>query len=209
MIFCFTGKAGTGKSLHLARECMDFLRIGKTVICNFPVNSKVIDNENESVFNKLFKIKINVGNFIYRNSYEINVKELVQYAFNNHKPQKEEQTLLAIDESQILFNAREFYRADRKDWINFLMEHRKIGYKVIIVAQNLRIIDKQIRSLILYEIRHKKVNEYKFFKLSPKETFMAVWFNMDFKERMRYEFFTYCSVYGQFFDSYKLLGDLI
>ena len=41
MIVLYSGTPGSGKSLDCARTIYNWLRLGKTVLCNFPVN---VDN---------------------------------------------------------------------------------------------------------------------------------------------------------------------
>lgn len=42
--------------------------------------------------------------------------------------------------------------------MEFLSQHRKYGYKVILVAQSAKMIDNQFRMLVEYEIKHRKVS---------------------------------------------------
>ena len=72
----------------------------------------------------------------------------------------EDQILLVIDESQLIFNARDWQKAGREKWLSFFSQHRKYGYHIILVAQFDRMIDRQIRSLIEYEYVHRKVGNY-------------------------------------------------
>ena len=69
----------------------------------------------------------------------------------------EEHILLVIDEAQLLFNAREWNKGNRASWISFFTQHRKLGYRVIMIAQFDRMLDRQIRSVIEYEHIHRKV----------------------------------------------------
>lgn len=69
----------------------------------------------------------------------------------------EGEILLVVDECQLIFNTRAWNDDDRAGWISFLSQHRKIGYEVILVAQNFEMVDKQIRALVEYEVNHRKV----------------------------------------------------
>jgi len=67
---------------------------------------------------------------------------------------KENSLLLVIDEAQLLFNSRSWNDSDRFPWLEFLSQHRHYGYKVILVAQDISMIDKQFRCLCEYDCRH-------------------------------------------------------
>lgn len=76
---------------------------------------------------------------------------------SNQKRIREGDILLVIDECQLIFNTRAWNDDDRAGWISFFSQHRKIGYDVILVAQNFEMLDRQIRALIEYEVLHRKV----------------------------------------------------
>ena len=149
MISLYTGTPGSGKSLDVAKKIYDYNFIGKNIICNFPINENV-----------LRKKKNGRGKFIYKNNMEITPQYLVDYAKKNCVKGKENQVLLIIDEAQVLFNAREWNVNNRKEWNEFFQLHRHYGYNVILVTQFDRLIDRQIRSLVEYEIMHRKINNY-------------------------------------------------
>lgn len=150
MIEIYTGTPGSGKSLHCAEMIRKWLSIfGDPVIVNFDINVSKI------------KVKKNGGLF-YIDNKELNPFFLVEFAKqyrerNKIKRLKEDRILLVIDECQILFNSRSWNSPDRMSWITFFSQHRKLGYKVILVAQYIDMIDKQIRPLIEYEVLHRKV----------------------------------------------------
>lgn len=77
------------------------------------------------------------------------------------------------------------------EWIKFFTQHRKLGYNFIVISQSDRMIDKQIRSLFEYEIKHRKVNNFKIGKLLPMSTFVGVSYWYGVSEKLGAEFFTY------------------
>ena len=96
---------------------------------------------------------------------------------------KKAQTLIIIDEAQLIFNSRDWNgkNGDRMQWIKFFSQHRKYGYNIILIAQFDRMIDRQIRSLVEYEVAHMKMSN--FFKFLPFTSFMAVmrWYGQKMK----------------------------
>ena len=80
-----------------------------------------------------------------------------------HKSGKpvEGQFLLVIDECQIMFNSREWNVKNRTEWCIFFQEHRKYGYNIILITQFNRLVDRQIRSLVEFEIVHRDISNFK------------------------------------------------
>lgn len=147
MIYLYSGTPGSGKSLHQAKAIYWQLKLNKPVIANFEINTDI------------FKKKVP---FIYLENSQITPENLINISetyFQNHVF-KEGTLKLYIDECQILFNAREWQQTGRKEWLSFFSQHRKYGYDIILVAQFDRMIDRQIRSLIEYEVIHRKVANF-------------------------------------------------
>lgn len=168
MITLFSGTPGSGKSLHCADIIWDRIERCKACIVNFPINVDVIAEYRFSFWlRKLVKsmkpIKKRVGDFCYKNLDDLTVDFLYEYAKRNHKPNKESQTLLLIDECARLFNPRAWEAKDRQGWIDFFQLHRKLGYDIILISQSDRLIDRQIRAFIEYDVRHRCVNNFKGF----------------------------------------------
>lgn len=193
MIYFYSGTPGSGKSLHVARDIYTRLNFNKkypSVIANFQINEKMIKNKN--------------ARFIYKDNSELTVEFLVRFAVKNHKMGKENQTLLVVDECSIIWNSREWQgQADRKEWLKFFVQHRKLGYNMILISQTDRQIDRQIRSLFEYEIKHRKVNNFKIGKLLPVSAFAAITYWYGVNEKISTEFFVYRRKWGKFYDSYK------
>lgn len=195
MIYFYSGTPGSGKSLHVARDIYYRLNRNKkypNVIANFMINEKMIKNKK--------------ARFVYKDNSDLTVSFLLNYAFENHKQGVENQTLVVVDEASVIWNAREWQKGEtshnRMDWLKFFVQHRKLGYNFIIISQTDRQIDRQIRSLFEYEIKHRKVNNFKIGKLLPVPLFACVSYWYGVNERLGVEFFTYRRKWGKFYDSY-------
>lgn len=195
MIYLYSGTPGSGKSLHAARTIKNRLRMGENVLCNFPVNLSLISG---------FK-----GNFVEFDNM-VTPDYFIAYSrqYFGHKPIKEGKLLIIFDECQLLFNAREWSKKGRSDWLSFFTQHRKYGYDIILVAQFDRMIDRQIRSLIEYEFIHRKVSNFGFAGrilslVMGGSTFVAVkvWYSM--KEKVGTEFFHAHKRLYSLYDSYN------
>lgn len=191
MIYFYSGTPGSGKSLHVAKEIyIKLLKNKKGVIANFPINEKILKKKRR-------------GNFEYVSNLEMTPQYFVEYAKKNHIPNKESQTLVVIDECQILFNPRTWNSKDRLTWIEFFTQHRKYGYDFVMISQFDRLVDRQIRSLFEYEVKHRKCNNFKGLELLPIKLFVAVtvWYGV--KEKVSSEFFIFKKKYANLYNSYK------
>ena len=195
MIYLYSGTPGSGKSLHVARDMYYRLNRNKkypNVIANFSINMKMIKNKK--------------ANFIYKDNSDLTVDFLVNYALENHKLGIENQTMVVVDECSVIWNSRDWNnkinKSSRMDWLKFFVQHRKLGYNFILITQHDRQIDRQIRSLIEYEVSHRKVNNFKIGKILPFSTFIAInrWYGIN--EKLSSEFFFYRKKWGKFYDSF-------
>ena len=195
MIYLYTGTPGSGKSLNVARDIYYRLNRNKkypNVIANFAINEKMIKNKN--------------AKFIYKDNSDLSIEFLLEYSAKNHVLGIENQTLVAVDECSVIWNSRDWnnkeFKSSRSDWLKFFVQHRKLGYNFILITQNDRQIDRQIRSLVEYEVEHRKLNNFKIGKLLPFSTFIAIsrWYGVN--EKLGIEYFKYSKKWGNFYDSY-------
>lgn len=195
MLSLYTGTPGSGKSLHLMRIIENKLIKGGNVICNFPIK--------ESVLKK--KARCRFCNFFFVRDDDLTVAYLMDFAKRKHSGRNEGQTLIVIDESQRVFNSRDFSRSDRRQWIDFFSLHRHFFFNVILVSQMDRMIDRQVRGLVEYEVKHRKLNNNGFIgKMIPFPCFIAIttWYGA--KVKVDDEIYYYNKRLGNLYDSYAL-----
>lgn len=207
MIYFYSGTPGSGKSLHVAETIYNKIRCGVNVIANFPINYDGI----KPLFGK------KKGEFIHVENCELSVGGLTGFARNFHVCRNgkmlEGQTWLVIDECQLLFNSRNWNSKSRSEWCSFFTQHRKYGFEVVLISQFDRLVDRQIRSLIEYEYRHRKINNFKTFgwllgKLCGGNLFVCVelWYGMN--EKICSNFFRGKKKYYALYNSYKLFDSV-
>lgn len=202
MITMYTGTPGSGKSVHLAKEMVFVLKKGKNVIANFEFNYEAVKSKKR-------------GYFFQRENFELKVDWLVEFDELCHKKDRkgrtiERQTYLVIDECQLIFNARSWNDRDRQKWNWFFTQHRKKGYELILVTQFDRLVDRQIRSLVEYEIKHRKVNNFgtgglivSLFTFGhPVFACITYWYGV--KEKCDVSFIMGRQKYYDLYDSYKM-----
>lgn len=202
-ITLYTGTPGSGKSFHAAKDIVQRLKRGGGLICNFPVNENCVGK----------RLKAHVE---YWDNSELTASRLVAYAMEHHEIGKEGQTLVVIDECQIIFNCRDFGRKDRNAWVTFFSQHRKLGFNVILITQSDRMLDRQIRSLVEEEVKHRKLNNYGFGGMFlTLFTFGRTWFiSINYwyggnKLKLGENVFPYRKRYAEVYDSYKLFSDMV
>lgn len=198
MIDLYSGTPGSGKSLHTAYRLYYWLRAGKTAICNFAIDLKKV--------NKRHPGKLE---FYEVDNRDITPEYLIAFSRDhfNGKKVREDEIILVIDEAQILFNAREWQKIGRAEWLSFFSQHRKYGYHIILIAQFDRMLDRQIRSVIEYEYVHRKVSNFgikgKILSLiMGARVFVAVkvWYPM--QEKIGQEFFRARKRFYSLYDTY-------
>lgn len=235
MIYFINGRPGGGKSLSLAEFIYKAMKRGTNVIANFEINEEyfakcrhpeklgrfiLVENEEwtTNVYyqdNKRTPIDPRIKQFSYLDG-------LVGFAFNYHKRDKkgrfkEAQTLFIIDECADIWNSRTYNARDRLAWCKFFRQHRKLGYKVYLVAQDDKNIDKQIRDLLQTEIECRDVTSYKLFGkvielILGHKLFVRIQRNYAVKaggrrkEAKEYAQFFTGRKYYDFYDSYKLFS---
>ena len=197
MIYFYSGRPGSGKSLHCAKMIDTYHRKGKNVICNFEVN------ENFWKHRHCKKNKL-LGDY----------GKIAQLTNKYHKRNArgqiiEKQTLLIIDECQTMFNSRSWNQKGRSQWVIFFTQHRKFGYTVILVSQHKDLIDKQIRHIFQHDYEHRNVKNFKLIGwflalLFGGNLFVIPVKSMDTGKKDHTEFMIAPRKYYKLYDSYKI-----
>lgn len=192
MVTTYTGTPGSGKSLHCADKILFYLKHGKRVICNFPINEKMLKPKYRK-------------NFLYLPDSELTPHYLFEYAKAFHKEKKEDITIIFIDEAQRLFPIDRVYER-RKEWEQFFQLHRHYGFSIILVTQNLSYINKGIRIQTEYEVKHRKVGNYGIggliLTLLHFPLFVALTYWQGTRERLYSDFYLYKKKYGKLYDTF-------
>lgn len=204
MISLYTGTPGSGKSLHCAAEIYKRICRGKNVIANFDINMTAIP------------LKKRKGIFVFIDNSDLTPELLIDLAYSFHKRNingniVEGQTMLVIDECQVMFGNRDWQAKGRNEWNEFFRQHRKYGYNAILITQFDRIIDRQILGTVEYEVVHRKASNYKTlgFMLGLAfggRLFVAIERYYCIKEKNDAEWFVMRRKYARLYDSYRTFG---
>lgn len=167
MIEIYVGPVGSGKSFHALDRAWSKVRAvtNNLVVANFPIKFKP-----KEVKRGLDK------RWIYLDDDDLTPDNLIKLSFERGFYGREGYALLVIDEAGLYFNARDWQVSGdvRKSWIKFFAQSRKFGYDVVLIAQDVRMIDRQIRSIAEYTVKHVKLRNYKWFALIPWQIFACV-----------------------------------
>jgi hypothetical protein len=144
MIYLYTGTPGSGKTLSAVKK---IITSGKHVITNI-----VLDMSKTKRWNDV----------TYVETYDLTPKRLFQF-YKQHKPKREGDLLFVFDEAQQVLGCRDWNADDRKAWISFFMEHRKLRYTVILISQWSKMLDKQVVPLIDYEWAFRRMSRFGLF----------------------------------------------
>ena len=146
----YSGTPGSGKSYRAVCEVLSWLKRGKNVIANFPVNL--------SYFGKK-----KIGHFEFIRNTDLTVDYLLSFAQEHHHHGLDAQTLVVVDEAAIIFNCRQWDKSNHQEWLNFFANHRHFNFSFILISQDERMLDRQIRGLIESEFKHRSMRNYKTF----------------------------------------------
>lgn len=206
MIYLYTGMPGSGKSLHSASDIDHYFRKHKNIICNYEVNHNFWSKRQWK----------KAGQLIELSDEQLTVPYLVQFNEQYHKKDKngnsiEKQTLLVIDECQNKFNCRTWNSPDRQQWAEFFRQHRKLGFTVILITQDISFMDKQIRKVIEFEYRHRNLKNFQFIGgalsfLTGGNLFCVPVFWLSNGKRDHTEWYRARKKYYKLYDSYKIFN---
>lgn len=179
----YSGPRGSGKSAHAVKDIMEKLsyRRQHNVVANFDINFRKKEISKKSYDKKFFFIS---------DADMATPEPLIRLSAQNRWYEKEGQTLLVLDESGLKFNARNWNAKQdvHQAWIDFFVNSRKLGYDPVLIAQNRRMIDRQIRDLIETDIKHAKMNNLHWLKYLPIPIFVTIskWLIGDFKPQIKF-----------------------
>lgn len=162
LIHIYTGTLGSGKSYHALRVGLQKINVipNRIVVANFPINAKTKRERERWIYREL-----------------LDVDELIKLSFEHKIYGLEGSGLVIIDEAPLYFNSRSWNRdKDRKDWLKFFSLSRRFGFDIVMISQDIRMIDRQIRAMAEYEVKHVKFNQYGWFKWMPITLFGYIWY---------------------------------
>lgn len=191
MIILYTGTPGSGKSYHATDIVHTATRRKKNIISNFVINLP----EKQQPY------------FYFIDNNQLTVKNLIDFSKEHHKENKEGQTIIIIDEAATKFNAVNSGKS-MLGWVKFFSQHRKLGFDVILIAQNDRMLDRQVRANIEYHYIHRKLSNFGIkgfiIRVLLRKDFVCVhqWYTI--KERLGADYFRIKKKIAASYDTFSL-----
>jgi len=195
MIELFTGTVGGGKSYSALLEGIDHAARGGAVIANFPITSRK---------QKILEQWIWIEN--------IDTDELKRLSIEKGWYGNEGACKIILDECADLFSSREGLdketKAKRKKDLSFFRHSRKFGYDIILIAQQARMIDRQLRDLAQHEQKHYNAKAFWWLKWLPLKLHIRVrkWYNMPMRGQVSFFFIT--KKYYKQYDTMRIFNPL-
>lgn len=131
------GKRGSGKSLGALSMIERYMKEGRTVATNMDL-----------FVDKL--VPAYVDTRWYRLPDYPTAEDLKELPLGNPIPTEEKRNgLLCLDEVATYLNSREWSGSGRQDLISWLVQSRKYGWDLLLIAQHANLIDKQVRDALI------------------------------------------------------------
>jgi zona occludens toxin len=158
-IYAYLGTPGSGKSYYATKEICESKK--REVFANFPMirprpNWHYIHNDDLTPQRLVHETHKWADGPVYDETLICPLcEEPLRMSLS------EGRALLVIDECGGLFNADQSINRtkQRKEWLDFFAQHRKLGYDIIMVTQIDRQVDVQIRGCWEITVTHFKMNE--------------------------------------------------
>lgn len=134
MFYYLTGRLGSGKNLVAVDRIRDYLRRGRPVATNINLDLAV-----------LLGRKLEGAGTVYRLPDFPSAEDFAALGEVDNDDDEEENGLIVLDEGGMMLNARQWGDGGRQAIIKFFLHTRKLGWDVIVIAQSLSMVDKQLR----------------------------------------------------------------
>ncbi len=143
MIYLIIGKPGSGKTYYISRKIKEWINDGHYVLTNIIVYPLTLRFFGYELINEHRKFK----HYYYYYNDDINIEEFWSFSRVVLKNKiKEGSIKLVIDEGLLLISKK--FNENKKEFVKFLTQHRKLGYDIYILAQSKMELDTTIRSLV-------------------------------------------------------------
>lgn len=143
-VYCYSGVPGSGKSLHIVKELLFRLKHNPhtKVLINFDCNLEPYNNR------------------VFRYDAFTFTPDMLMNWIRDDSPDGilPNSYVIVWDEAQNVFNTRTWNDKNRLAWLKWFTTSRHWGCDVILCAQQLQMLDKQIRGVIEINVRHYKLS---------------------------------------------------
>lgn len=144
MITMLYGQPGTGKSTLATGIALDYMREGRRVVANYPIDPAPASTQPKgSLAHACCEV------IPSRPAYDIIESLGIGWRDPNNVGREDLCGLLVIDESGPWLDSRKWNDKDRAKIIDWLLQSRKRGWDVLLIAQAPALVDKQVREAVV------------------------------------------------------------
>lgn len=188
-IFLVEGTPGSGKTAYCARRIAAALAAGQPVATNVELRPDVARfvarrtsglnwrrrRRREEVISRSYVVANSIEDLRRIRLAPAPVRR--RGLLRRRTQQQEGRGLMVLDEMGSILNSRSWSKQDRQDVIEFFAQHRKLGWTVLIIAQDGDMLDKQVRLMVEQSIRLRNLRVVKKFGIPivPFNLFLAIW----------------------------------
>ena len=162
MIIIFEGTPGSGKSYEAVKKIIDNLRRPERVVyTNIDGTEPGVDDGTREYLKNICGL----------DDYSLSERlhHLDKHQTREFPKHCKRGSLIVIDEAHNYFNARDWQTEENRAVVRWAEEHRHQGYDVVFITTNASKIDKQVRSVVEWTYRFRKMN---FFGSLVKNSYM-------------------------------------
>jgi hypothetical protein len=176
MISLVTAPPGGGKSFYAVRAVAQALDAGKLVAGNVELRegwARTINRRNYARWLRPIKHRRWEADAESRFFFSEDLSELFALRLRG---EREGRGLMVLDEAHNWMNARSWSAKDRDEIVRFFTQHRKLGWDVLLIAQDAEMLDKQVRRNFEYHVHLRNLRKARFagLPLSPVNLFLAI-----------------------------------
>lgn len=152
--YLVTGPKGNGKSLVAVGIMKEYLLKGKPIATNLDVDLCKLMSGTKFKETRAYRIPDHPERF-----------DLDVIGRGNLTPDEDKNGALVIDELGTSMNSRNFQKKGRDEIIDYIIHSRKLGWDLYLIAQDISLIDKQIRECLEHVIYCRRLDRlaYPFF----------------------------------------------